>query len=77
MMGEAQGQQLEKMKGVHKRLLGQLTQVLSSPHTSSRETAVAVAGVGHLAAPTKRFFGPQVSHTAAKQAFRPTTNFSV
>lgn len=59
MMGEAQGQQLEKMKGVHKRLLGQLTQVLSSPHTSSRETAVAVAGVGHLAAPTKRFFGPQ------------------
>jgi len=35
-------------------------QVISSPQTSSREVAVAVAGVGELAPPTRRFFGQQV-----------------
>jgi len=35
-------------------------QVISSPQTSSREVAVAVAGVGELAPPTRRFFHQQV-----------------
>ncbi len=35
-------------------------QVISSPQTSSREVAVAVAGVGELAPPTRRFFDQQV-----------------
>ena len=60
MMGQAQGQELQQLQALHRRLLGQLTQVLSSPHTTSREAAVAVAGIGHLAPPTKRFFGQQV-----------------
>lgn len=63
MMGQAQGKQLEQVRLLHKRLLGQLTQVLSSPSTTSREVAVAVAGIGYLAAPTKRFFGPKVTRT--------------
>ena len=66
MMGQAQGQQLEQLQALHKRLLGQLTQVLSSPHTSSREAAVAVAGIGHLAPPTRRFFGQQVTPPEAE-----------
>ena len=70
MMGQAQGQELEQLQALHRRLLGQLTQVLSSPHTSSRETAVAVAGIGHLAPPTRRFFGQQVaSHKLSPVAF--------
>lgn len=60
---QAEGQELQQVQAVHRRLLGQLTQVLSSPNTSSRETAVAVAGIGHLAAPTKRFFGQQVTYS--------------
>lgn len=35
-------------------------QVISSPQTSSREVAVAVAGIGELAPPTRRFFDQQV-----------------
>ena len=35
-------------------------QVISSPQTSSREVAVAVAGMGELAPPTRRFFHQQV-----------------
>lgn len=62
-MGQAQGQELQQLQTLHKRLLGQLTQALTSLHTSSRETAVAVAGIGHLAPPTRRFFGQQVRQT--------------
>ena len=65
MMGQAQGQELQQLQALHKRLLGQLTQVLSSPNTSSREAAVAVAGIGYLAPPTKRFFGQQVTNPKA------------
>ena len=68
MMGQAQGQELERLQAIHRRLLGQLTQVLSSPQTSSREAAVAVAGIGELAAPTKRFFGQQVTSALAMNA---------
>ena len=60
MMSQGEGQELGQVQAIHRRLLGQLTQVLSSPHSSSREAAVAVAGIGQLAAPTKRFFGQQV-----------------
>ena len=60
MMGQAEGQQLQQLKGVHKSLLGQLSAVITSPATSSREVATAVAGIGELAAPTQRFFGQQV-----------------
>ena len=67
MMGQAEGPELEKLQAIHRRLLGQLTQVLSSPQTSSREAAVAVAGIGELAAPTKRFFGQQVNSCSCHQ----------
>lgn len=60
MMSEEEGPALQKLQTIHRQLLGQLTQIISSPRTSSREGAVAVAGIGQLAAPTRRFFGQQV-----------------
>ena len=60
MLREADGAVLHKLHTLHKHLLGQLTKVISNPQASSREVAVAVAGIGHLAAPTHRFFGQQV-----------------
>lgn len=60
MMSEEEGPALQKLQTIHRQLLGQLTQIISSPQTSSREGAVAVAGIGQLAAPTRRFFGQQV-----------------
>ena len=61
MMSEEEGPALQRLQNIHRQLLGQLTQIISSPQTSSREGAVAVAGIGQLAAPTRRFFGQQVS----------------
>ncbi len=60
MLSESEGASLQKLQIIHRQLLGQLTQVISSPQTSSREVAVAVAGIGEFAAPTQRFFGQQV-----------------
>ena len=61
-MATEEGPALPSLQALHKKLLGQLTNILSSPVTSSRERIVAVAGIGELAAPTRRFFGQQVWH---------------
>ena len=60
-MATDEGPALPGLEALHKKLLGQLTKILSSSVTSSRERIVAVAGIGELAAPTRRFFGQQVT----------------
>ena len=60
MLGQAEGEELQQLRNIHKILLGQLITVTTSPATSGKEVATAVAGIGELAAPTQRFFGQQV-----------------
>ena len=72
MLSEVEGPTLQKLQSIHRQLLGQLTQVISSPQTSSREAAVAVAGIGELAAPTHRFFGQQVPPSLASHCLVTT-----